>query len=372
MGLNLLHELALSMVDQIGSVNFKTLIAYCGSAEEVFKAKKSKLFKIPGINEQISSNIHQQQNSLLQEAEKQIMELEKIKAVTHYYLEDNYPKRLKNFQDAPPILFYKGNADVNNQKVIAVVGTRTATNYGKDFLNQLIPDLVKYNPLIVSGLAYGIDIHAHKLCLQHRLETIGVMATGLDGIYPALHRKTAMEMLELGGLLTENPLKTKPDAFRFPARNRIIAGMSDAVLVIEARHKGGALITAEIANNYNVDVLALPGNYYQKTSIGCNNLIKSNKANLFDSIKDIEYLLNWDQSKPDKKAKQTDLFYDESEISDEDKVLLDYLKGKTNIYLEQLYLELNIPVSQINASILNLELMGILKVLPGKEIRLYE
>src|SRR5690606_16227964 len=219
-----------------------------------------------------------------------------------FYTDKNYPTRLKQINDAPSLLYVKGNVDFENQKMVAIVGTRKATEYGKRCVEDLVAELVPHRATIVSGLAYGIDIHAHKQAVKNDLPTFGVMGSGMDIIYPSAHKETAKKMFANGGLITEHPFGTKPDAHNFPARNRIVAALSDAVIIVEAAAKGGALITADIANSYNKDVFAMPGNLRQSHSAGCNNLIKSNRAHLLTSVKDLEYIMNWDPAvKPSRK-----------------------------------------------------------------------
>lgn len=283
--------LALHLVPGVGDFLIKQLVSYCGSAEEVFKQSKGKLLKIPGIGDITADAIHQ--GKLRHKAEREFEKAARENTEILFFTDKAFPVRLRNIDDAPSMLYVKGNINLNQQKTVAIVGTRQATAYGKDQVERLVESLVPHQVLIVSGLAYGIDIHAHKLALQHGLQTVGVLGSGLDVIYPAAHLETARKMVNQGGLITENPFGTQPDAHNFPARNRIIAGLCDALIVVEAAQKGGALITAEIANSYNKDVFAVPGNLGHTFSEGCNKLIKIHKANLFTSVKDLEYIMNW-------------------------------------------------------------------------------
>ena len=363
---NRLSLLALHFIDGIGDYLIKQVISYTGSAEKVFKTPKGKLLQIPGIGEVTAQAILN--GKPFQQAEKELVKAEKESVELVFYMDKKYPARLKNISDAPSILYLKGNIDFENPKAIAIVGTRQATSYGKQRVEEIIKDLTSHNPLIVSGLAYGIDIHAHKQALKHELPTIGIMGSGMDVIYPAAHNETAKKMLEHGGLVTENSFGTKPDAHNFPQRNRIIAGLCDALIVVEAAEKGGALITAEIANSYNKDVFACPGSIGETYSAGCNNLIKSNKAHLLTSVKDIEYIMGWDAAKPQKKSKVSVSLaeYDEPEQT----VLKIMIDKKANVLIDELSWKANLPVSQLAGVLLGLEFKGVVKSMPGKQYQL--
>lgn len=361
-----LSLLALHFIDGVGDYLIKQVISYTGSAEKAFKTPKGKLLQIPGVGEVTAQAILN--GKPFQHAEKELLKAEKESVDLVFYMDKNYPARLKNIPDAPSILYLKGNIDFDNPKAIAIVGTRQATSYGKERVEEIIQQLVPHTPLIVSGLAYGIDIHAHKQALKHELPTVGVMGSGMDVIYPAAHKDTAKKMLQHGGLVTENSFGTKPDAHNFPQRNRIIAGLCDALIVIEAAEKGGALITAEIANSYNKDVFACPGSIGETYSAGCNNLIKSNKAHLLTSIRDIGYIMGWDTAKPQKKAKISISLakYDESEQT----VLKIMIDKKANVLIDELSWKANLPVSQLASVLLGLEFKGVVKSMPGKQYQL--
>lgn len=362
-----IYDVALSLIEGIGGVLARQLISYCGSAEEVFRTPKSKLIKIPQIGNHIA-NLIEEKSSLLK-AEYQIETAAKYDIDILHLQSDNYPKKLKDLYDAPIILYYKGNANLNTEKSVAIVGTRNASDYGKQVTEELVKQLKKHNTLIVSGLAYGIDITAHRSSLQNNLDTVGILANGLDTIYPAVHKNTAQKMIEQGGLLSENSFGTKPDAMRFPARNRIIAGMSDAIIVVEAKAKGGAMITANIANSYNKDVFAIPGDIHSKTSEGCNNLIKSHRANLMTSIEDLEYIMNWNTNKKTQN-KQKKLNFDQSNLNEIEKLIIQLLGDaeKKELFLDEITWKLEKNPSEISSALLNLELLSILKVLPGKKV----
>ncbi len=362
-----IYQVALSMVPGIGDITIKTLVSYCGSAGEVFKKTKYQLSKIPGMGMIQAGKIKSFNN--FHTAEQEVKKCEDHDIEILFVADAKYPRKLKHAPDSPSVLFYKGTADLNNPKSVAIVGTRRSTSYGREFTVKLIEQLAPHNPLIVSGLAYGIDIMAHRSALKNNLETIGIMASGLDIIYPGQHRKTASQMLQQGGLLTEFPIGTIPDAHNFPSRNRVIAGMCDVIVVIEAAEKGGALITAEIANSYSRDVFALPGDISNKFSRGCNNLIKQNKAHLLTSAKDIEYIMNWETKAAPKQNEEK--YYDYSKLSEDEKNLIETIKSSTGgLVIDELSWKSNIPLNKLASLLLNLEFNGIIKCLPGKKYKL--
>ena len=358
----LLHELALHLTPGIGNVNIKTLIGYCGSAEAALKMPKGKLAKIPGIGLVTAAKIRQ--GNFLRQAQDELEKAVKFGVQTVSFTDKRYPKQLKAIPDAPAILFIKGNIDFANRKTVAIVGTRKATNYGLNITESIIQELMPYNPIIVSGLAYGIDIKAHREALNNGLSTVAVMASGADIIYPAAHKSVAKDIESHGALVTEHVLGTSPDAPRFPARNRIIAGLADATIVIEAARKGGALITAEIANGYNRDVFALPGNTSNQYSAGCNHLIKINKAHLITSAKDVAYIMGWDlDQNPSDSIPAIDI---ENLTSDEQlmiKLLSDNING---LHIDLICLQSQFNASKAASVLLQLEFQGLVKSLPGK------
>ncbi len=362
-----LFQVALSMVPGLGDITIKTLISYCGSAKDVFKKNKNQLFKIPGIGQIIASKILSFKDFSLAETEIEKCIKHKIEVIS--FTDSAYPKKLKHAPDSPTVLFYRGEASLNNPKTVAIVGTRKSTEYGREFTDEIIKKLAAHEVLIVSGLAYGIDINAHKSALKYGLKTIGVMASGLDIIYPSIHRGTAVEMLKQGGLLTEHMLGVTPEAHHFPARNRVIAGMCDVIIVVEAATKGGALITAEIANSYSRDVFALPGDVGKKHSAGCNNLIKSNKAHLLTSINDIEYIMNWEtQSQDSGKASK---IHDLALLSPDEKTVVETLKLTADgMILDELSWKSQIPLNKLASILLQLEFGGMVKTIPGKKYKL--
>ncbi|MEQ8364243.1 MAG: DNA-processing protein DprA [Cyclobacteriaceae bacterium] len=364
---NRLALLALHFVPGIGDFLIRQLVSYCGSAEDVFQLPKGKLLKIPNVGETTIKAI--QSGDPFREAEDEIKKAEKQDTQIVFYLDAYYPDRLKQFDDSPTLLYIKGNVNLNAVKTVGIVGTRQATTYGKEMVEQLIKDLQPHQPLIISGLAYGIDIHAHKQALHQGLSTLGVMGSGMDVIYPALHKEVATKMLDQGGLATENAFGTKPDAHNFPARNRIIAGLSDALIVVEAAEKGGALITAEIANNYNKDVFAIPGAVGQTYSAGCNKLIKINKAHLLTSIKDIEYIMNW--TAPSDSSKQLPAQLDLNLFDKDERIVVTILKERKNpMMIDELSRKTALSPSLLASLLLNLEFKNVVRSLPGKLYRL--
>jgi len=355
----LLYLLALQKASGIGDVNAKKLMKHCGSAQAVFEEKESNLLKIDGVGTYKVKGL--KDKTLLQQAEQEIEFIQKNKITAYSFLDPDYPERLKHSIDSPIVIFQKGAINFKQQRIISIVGTRNITNYGKTFLKQFIADIAQYNPLIVSGLAYGVDIYAHQLALEHNLQTVAVLAHGLDRIYPSRHQKEATKMQENGGLLTDFWSGTNPERNNFVKRNRIVAGISKATIVIESADKGGSLITADIANSYNRDVFALPGRVTDLYSKGCNNLIKTNKAALLQSAKDLAYILNWERSKPH--AIQKQLFV---ELNDTESLLYNYLLKEGKQTLDMIALHNNLPIYRVSSILLNLELKGVIRPLHGK------
>ncbi len=363
---NLAHKIAISLIPGIGAITARNLIAYVGSVEGVFQEKEKNLMKIPGVGEVNAQKVVRQ--NVLERAAKEVDYILKNNIQTFFYLDENYPTRLKNCSDAPIILYFKGNANLNERRIISIVGTRNATNYGKEICEELIRSFSErgYPILVVSGLAYGIDVHAHKACLKYNVPTVGVFAHGLDDIYPALHAPIAAKMLENGGLISDFVSETKIDRQNFLQRNRIIAGLADATVIIESAEKGGALVTADIANSYNRDVFAFPGRSSDPFSRGCNKLIKFNEAVLVENAADIEKAMNWDVKTPSTRIFQTSLF---SELIPEEQKLLDLLKAGDR-FVDEITMETKMPMSKASAMLLGLEFKGLVISLPGKMYRL--
>jgi DNA processing protein len=360
-----LSLLALHSIPGVGDYLMRQLVSYCGSAERVFKTPKGKLLKIPGVGEVTAEAIRQ--GKPFAAAEEELIKAEKEQVQLIFFTDKNYPSRLKQVNDAPSLLYAKGNIDFDNAKTVAIVGTRQATAYGKECVEELVKDLVVHHALVISGLAYGIDIHAHKQAIKNKLPTLAVMGSGMDVIYPAAHKDTAGKMMEHGGLLTEHPFGTQPEAHHFPARNRIVAALSDAVIIVEAAEKGGALITADIANSYNKDVFAFPGNIGQSHSAGCNNLIKSNKAHLITAVKDLEYIMNWSAGTTPAKKEIVSLGQYNEEEQTVLKILIEY---KKQLMIDDISWRTGLAVGRLAAVLLELEFKGAIVSLPGKMYKL--
>lgn len=363
---NRLSLLALHFIPGIGNQIIRQLISYCGSADRVFKTPKGRLLRIPGVGDVTAQAIGT--GKYFVSAEQELRRAEKENANLIFFTDKHYPSRLKQIVDAPSLLYTKGNIDFENPKAVAIVGTRKSTDYGRDCVAELVSSLQKHNALIISGLAYGIDIQAHKHALKNGLPTVGIMGSGIDIMYPYSHLDTAKKMMANGGIVSENPLGTKPDAHNFPARNRIIAGLCDALIVVEAAIKGGALITAEIANTYNKDVLAFPGNVGRSYSEGCNGLIKANKAHLITSIADLEYVMNWNEnikSPPKKEILNLDAYE-----PDEQSILKLLIENKCQLLIDELAWRSGFSIGKLASVLLTLEFKGVISTMPGNVYKL--
>jgi len=358
--MSLIHQIALTLIKGVGHVTAKNLLTSFVSPEAVFAASREQLLQIDGIGHQMASQILSTNALVL--AEEQLKFLEKYRIEVLFYTDTRYPQRLKQCYDAPVLLYYRGTANLNHPRIVSIVGTRMATPYGLMLCGQLAETLQHYDVLIVSGLAYGIDITAHRQSLLYGIPTVGVLGHGLDRLYPAAHRQTANEMLKNGGLLTEFPLNTNPDKENFPKRNRIIAGIADVTIVVEAALKGGALITAEIAGSYSRDVYAFPGRTTNQYSQGCNFLIKTNRAGLINHPRDLAYYMGWDAVAPKAAGQQTMIALD---LSVQESTVVELLK-LSPLRIDELALKAKIQQSKLAIHLLNLELKGIIITLPGK------
>ncbi|MCG9880878.1 MAG: DNA-processing protein DprA [Bacteroidia bacterium] len=356
---DLLFQIAIKMVPGIGDVLIKNLISYCGSVEGIFKEKKGKLLKVPGIGEVLAENIASFKN--FNWAEKEIEFIEKHQIQTYFYLDESYPYRLRDIADAPTLLYGLGNFDLNATRIVGIVGTRKASDYGRTFTQELVNELKEHHVEVVSGLAMGIDGIAHKACVQHQIPNIGILAHGLDRIYPSQHQSLAKKMIECGGLLTEFPSKTNPDRENFPKRNRIVAGLADVLVLPETAIKGGARITAEIAFSYNKEIMAVPGRVSDYYSQGCNYLIQDQKAHMITCAADLIALMGWEQ-KPSH-APKIDLF---SQLSETDAKLVQFIRDKVKIGLDEMAFELQIDPGSLALQLLELEFSGLVRSLPGK------
>jgi DNA processing protein len=357
---DLLYQIALTLVPNIGDVRAKALIETYGDAQSVFKAPKKQLENIEGLGTVGAGSIKAFHDFSACEAE--IAFIEKYKISPLFITDEDYPKRLLNCYDSPPLLYYRGNGDLNKNKFVAIVGTRNHSDYGKQQCEKLVEDLKEQKVIVISGLAFGIDTIAHRSAIKNNLQTIGVLAHGLDRIYPTQNKSLAKQMTEQGGLLTDFMSGTTPDKQNFPKRNRIVAGMCDALVVIESGSKGGSLITAELANSYNKDVFALPGRVSDAKSEGCNYLIKNNKASLVTGANDLMELMNW---LPKEKTikKQRELFI---ELSADERIVVNILQQQENIQIDELYFKSNLSSSAVASALLMLEMQGIITAMPGK------
>jgi len=359
------YQIALTLVPNIGDIHAKALINYFGDAEAVFSARKKDLEALEGIGI-IRANSIKNFNDF-QKAEEEIAFIKKYKIATLFITDKNYPQRLLNCYDSPTLLYYKGNADLNSSKIIAIVGTRNNSEYGKSICEKLIEQLAGEDIIIISGLAFGIDSIAHKAAIKNEMKTIGVLAHGLDMVYPSQNGGLAKQMIKNGGLLTEFRSLTKPDRQNFPSRNRIVAGISDAIIVVETGIKGGSLITAELGNGYNKDVFAFPGRINDSKSEGCNFLIKNNKAALFTCANDILENMGWKKEKQISAKKQRELFI---ELTPDEKIVINILQQQEQVNIDELFLKSKLTSSAVAAALLMLEMQGVVTSLPGKIYKL--
>jgi DNA processing protein len=358
-----IYEIALSLLNGIGPVKAKAMVNHAGSAELVFKEKDRILGLIPGIGSATIKSLNKKE--CLLKAEQELSFIEKFKLGYYYYQDELYPHKLKFCDDGPLVLFTKGNVNFN-QKNIAVVGTRKATNYGKNLTRDLIAQLAEYEIQVVSGLAYGIDIEAHKAALNNELSTLAVLGHGLDLIYPAAHKSTAKQMLERGGLVTEFVSKSPGDTSNFPKRNRVVAGLCDATVVVESAISGGSLITANLANDYNRDVFAFPGNVDQEYSKGCNMLIQRDKAHLITCAADLVRIMGWEE-KEKNPVIQPQLF---PELNDEEDKIVSILREKGETEIDTISFLSELSSGNLSVHLFNLELKGLVRVMPGKKYSL--
>jgi DNA processing protein len=361
---DLLYQIALTQVPMVGDVTAKLLYAHFGSAHNIFTSNNKQLQDTLGVGAGIAKSIIEHRDACLKRAEEELRFIEKNNIKTCVYGSESYPRKLRECHDAPLLLYYKGALEIDAKYTLAIVGTRKSTPYGEAITEQIIEDLKEYNVNIISGLAYGIDVTAHRSALQNNVPTIGVLAHGLNKLYPAAHAQVAKRMVESeGAVLTEFISGTNPDRENFPKRNRIVAGLSDAVLVIEAAASGGALITADIAHTYNKDVFAIPGRSTDELSMGCNNLIKYNKAALVTSAADLVRCMNWQKTTEKPVMVQESLF---DFVNDEEKLIYDIIKTATNIQIDELSIQAKMPISKLSVALLNMEFSRQIKALPGK------
>lgn len=359
---SLQHQIALTLLPQVGAVTAKTLVSYCGSAEGVFRASRRELLKIPGIGPNAIAHIHTAEAMLQAEREIHFLETQRIDAL--FYTDPKYPARLLQCYDAPALIYFKGHdIDIlNAERIISIVGTRQPTEHGKAICDTLVEGLLPFNVLVVSGLAYGIDITAHQKSCALNKPNIGVLGHGLNRIYPSQHRGTALKMVENGGLISEYLHDAKPDREHFPMRNRIIAGICDAVLVVETAASGGSMITANLASRCDREIFAVPGRPHELKSAGCNYLIRTHQAKLVECAADIAAAMRWDEEhKP--RAIQTQLLLD---LDPAEKLLIDTIRDKPEIQIDQLSLAAGLSTGELASLLLGLEFRGVIRTLPGK------
>jgi DNA processing protein len=361
----LFYLLSLSQIPGIGPISGKILISHCGSAEAVFKEKRRLLEKIPGIGSIGAQAIKQENGALAAEKELRFIDKHGVRALP--YTSTEYPIRLKQILDSPLVLFIRGNTALNPLRTAAIVGTRKNTATGAQLTKNIVADLKPHACHIISGLAFGIDIIAHKTALDEQIPTVAVVAHGLDLVYPLRHKAVADRMLENGGAIVSELFSgttLHPDLF--PRRNRIVAGMSDAVIVIESMVRGGSMITAQIAHSYDRDVFAVPGKPGDKMSEGCNFLIKHLKAGMCENAADIARGMNWDMDIGVRKNRQTTMFFN---LTPEEKLIADNLRKKQS-HIDELLLATGLPMSRLSLLLLELEMKQMVLSLPGKVYKL--
>lgn len=360
----LLFVLALQNVPKIGDITAKKLIQHCGSAEYIFKERKNNLLKIDGIGEIMIGDLFSKHHLI--DAERELKFIRENNIACHYFADDTYPEKLKHCIDGPILLFQSGNINLKQQRILSIVGTRNITSHGIAICEALIEELAPFNPVVVSGFAYGTDITAQKAALKNNLQTIGCLAHGLNQIYPKTHKRYVLDIERHGGFLTDFWSTDEFDRNNFLKRNRIIAGLSEATIVIESAEKGGSLVTADIANSYNREVFAVPGRITDNYSVGCNNLIKHQRAHVLSKAADVPYILNWHVD-GEKKSVQKKLFV---ELDTEEKIIYNFLKDNGKELLDMIALKCDMPTFRIASILLNMELKGVIRPLPGKQFEI--
>ncbi len=360
--------IALTRVDGIGGVLFRHLVNTFGSASQVFSARKEKLLKVPGLGKILTENILHQEK-VFTEAEDILNNSVKAGVKVVSFKDEDYPARFKNLYDAPPLMYVKGNGSLHHKRTVGIVGTRQASDYGRQATESIVAALQPFDVQIISGLAYGIDISAHRAALKNQMSTIGVLANGLDIIYPSSHKKSAVEMLGNGLLISENPVGTLPVASLFLARNRIIAALSDVLIIVESGKRGGAMVTAEIANNYHREVFAVPGSIFHKYAEGTNGLIQSNKAIVFTGVDQLAENMQWLGGKENCSG-QAGRELDMSLFTEDESAVISILMQKKECLIDDLSWQSQIPLNRLASVLLNLEFMDIVSQSAGKTFRL--
>lgn len=364
MATELFYTIALTRVKGVGPEGARTLIAALGSAASVFDAPVKELMALPGLGPKTAERIKTFDDFDKVHVELDFIKTHKIEAFT--FADKGYPARLKELSNAPAVVFYKGTEVLNHPRVIGIVGTRRVSDYGKGLVQELVQDLAPYDVVTVSGMAYGVDVMCHRKSLECKVPTVSVMAHGLDMVYPSAHTATAREMTRNGGIMTEHTSGTEMRKEYFPRRNRLVAGLVDALVVVESPAKGGSLITAEIAHSYHREVLAFPGRTHDDRSAGCNNLIKTQKAQLIESAADLAWFLGWPsadaQSSQNSKAAQ---------LRGLEKRIYVYLREKPEqkCKLDLMCEELEIPQGELSLLLLNMEFSGFVRCMPGNSFK---
>ena len=358
----LAYQIALTKIAGVGDKTGKTLVAYCGGVEHIWTKTKEELSEIPSIGMTTVNAILGMDP--IEETREDIHYLKKNKINTAFYLSNDYPQRLKHYDDAPTLLYYKGDPLWDHARTVGIVGTRSPTENGKELCQKLVEELQTYGVIVISGLAYGIDTMAHKSAINIGMPNIAVMGTGIDKIYPSQNGRIARNILKNGMLITECKIGADPDRENFPKRNRIIAALSDALVVVESASKGGSLITAQLANGYHKDVFAFPGRVTDTYSAGCNKIIKEHRGNLLESASDIAYIMGWD--KKESQSLQTELFV---QLSDLESQVVSLFSEAKELRFDAIHAQAKMTMSQLSSTLLSLEFKGMITSLPGKTYR---
>ena len=358
-------QISLSLLAGIGPKKAAHLLTNITNIEDVFTLSEKQLADVTSFPKAFIRKMGRKDALVRGEAEANYIVKNNVN--THFFTDANFPRRLKQCVDAPILLYSKGNFEINPMRSLSIVGTRAATNYGKSLCDELVNALIGANIQVISGMAYGIDIHAHQACVQNKIETIGVLGHGLDRLYPSIHNKVAQSMFENGGLITEYLPGTNPDREHFPMRNRIVAGMSDAIIVVESKRTGGSLITANFGNDYNRDVFAFPGNIGSIYSEGCNRIIQEQKAHLLLNGTDFLKQMNWLEDPTKVKEVQRSCFV---ELTEDEELVVSTISQNNSLHIDSIALNLKKPISEVNVLLFHLEMKGVVKVAPGKNYSL--
>lgn len=361
-----LYDLAISFLPGIGDVNARKLLSRFGTTRNIFEVSYAELIKTPGIGELAAKKLYNGFSLALQKAEEEMLYIDSNDVEYVSFVESHYPKRLLECDDAPVVLYYKGSANFNANKIVSIVGTRNATKYGTEFCDEIVRQISEKYPgtVIVSGLAYGIDIAAHKAALKYGLETWAVLGHNLKTVYPAKHKRYAQQIIDQGGLvISDYSHNSVTDPGNFVRRNRIVAGLADVLIVVESGAKGGSMVTANVANHYNRDVFAVPGSINSAYSAGTNKLIKTNRAHLLESLEDIEYIMGWSSKNKISKINILELLED---LTENEQKIVDVLKKYEFLDIDNISRQSGLDSDTLSLSLLELEFKNIVRSLPGK------